>query len=119
MSKKISALVTRGTALKAQIKDLGTELKEIEAALIEAGGGENDDGNKAIVIESAPTIAAPEDLDEVRELLGEHFGKCFDKVVSYKPVKSFREVVSALAGRKAGKIITACETPKKPWLKWS
>jgi hypothetical protein len=123
MSKKIQDAiqdaVKRGSAIKAQIKDLSAELKEIETFLIEAGGGEDADGHTAKVIESTPVIAAPEDIEDAKALAGEHFGKLFEVVKTHKPVKSFREVAAALLGKKAGKLIALCEKPKAAWLKWS
>lgn len=119
MSKKIQTLVTRGHIIKSQIKDLNGELKEIEEALIEVGGGEDDDGRKAVVIEASSTLSAPEDIEDAKAIAGEHFGKLFELVKTHKPVKSFREVAAALLGRKAGKLIALCEKPKAAWLKWS
>ena len=120
MSKKIEALVTRGHHIRAQMKDLKDELAGIEHSLIDAGGGEDADGRKATVIESAPSIAVPENIDDAQGIAGEHFGKLFEKVVTYKPVKSFREVAGALLTKaKAGRIISLCEKPKAPWIKWS
>lgn len=120
MSKKIQSLVSRGHIIKSQIKDLSAELKEIEAALIEVGGGEDETGNKAAVIESKPTIATPEDISEAQTLAGEAFGKLFEVVKTHKPVDAFREVARALLPKKAAeKLIALCEKPKKPWLKWS
>lgn len=119
MSKKIQSLVTRGHIIKSQIKDLNGELKEIEAALIEAGGGEDADGRKATVIEATTTLSSPEDIEEAKAIAGEHFSKLFEVVKTHSPVKSFREVAAALLGRKAGKLIALCEKPKKAWLKWS
>jgi hypothetical protein len=119
MSKKIQTLVSRGHIIKSQIKDLSVELKEIEAELIEVGGGEDAEGRKAVVIESTPTIAAPEDIEDAKAIAGEHFGKLFEVVKTHKPVKSFREVAAALLGKKAGKLIALCEKPKAAWLKWS
>lgn len=119
MSKKIQTLVTRGHIIKSQIKDLSAELKEIEAELIEVGGGEDADGRKATVIEASSTLSAPEDIEDAKTIAGEHFGKLFELVKTHKPVKSFREVAAALLGRKAGKLIALCEKPKAAWLKWS
>lgn len=120
MSKKIEALIQRGYQLKDQIKDLTTELKDIEGKLMEAGGGELEDGRKVIVIESAPSITAPEDISEAQAIAGDAFGKLFEVVKTHKPVKSFREVAAAvLTKAKAAKLIKLCEKPKAPWLKWA
>lgn len=119
MSKKIQDAVKRGTAIKAQIDDLKSELKEIEVVLIEAGGGEDADGHKAKLIEASSTLSAPEDIEDAKAIAGEHFGKLFELVKTHKPVKSFREVAVALLGKKAGKLIALCEKPKAAWLKWS
>lgn len=120
MSKKIEALVSRGHHIKSQIKDLSAELKDIEAALLEAGGGEDADGRKAVVIESAPAIVVPDSIEDAQGIAGEHFGKLFEKVVTYKPVKSFREVAAALLTKaKSARLISLCEKSKAPWIKWS
>lgn len=120
MSKKIAAQVARGHQIRAQMKDLKEELASIEADLIEAGGGEDAEGRKAIVVESAPAIAAPEKIEDAQGIAGDHFGKLFEKVVTYKPVKSFREVAGALLTKaKAGRLISLCEKAKAPYIKWS
>lgn len=120
MSKKIESLVTNGHALKAQIKDLTAELKEIEAQLLEAGGGEDPEGRKALVIESKPTVGTPEDITQAQAIAGDCFGKLFEKTIVYKPVKSFADVAKALLPKaKAAKLVALCEVIKKPYLKWA
>lgn len=120
MSNKIQALVTRGHQVKAQIKDLSAELKEIEEKVIEAGGGEDADGRKAQVVESAPTISTPDDIEGAQAIAGESFSKLFDVVKTHKPVKGFREVAKALLTKaKCAKLIALCEKQKAPWVKWS
>lgn len=122
MSKHISALVSEGHKLKETIKLSGSRLKEIESALIEAGIGDHvdGDGHVAKVIQPSSAITTPADLDTVRDLLGDAFSKAFEKSISFKPVKAFKEVVGALLDkRKAAKVIAACEVEKSAYVKWA
>lgn len=121
MSKKIEALVLRGTEVRARIDELKAEMAEITENLIEAGGGLHPEtGHKALLIEPKPMIVMPESLDDVQALAGEHFGKLFETVKSHKPVKSFEDVAKALLPKgKASKLIALCQKAKTPFLKWS
>lgn len=112
MSKKIEALVTRGHHVRGQMNVLKDELTGIESSLIDA------DGRKTTVVESDPSIAVSENIEDAQGVACERFGKLFEKVVTYKPVKSFCEVTAALL-TKAARIISLCEKPKAPWIKWN
>lgn len=122
----IPDLVAEGARLKQTIKDGTARLKEIEAFLIEnAGvGAHNDsDGNTATVVQPTDSIALPADDEstaKVREIMGDNFGKLFERSVSHKPVKGFREVAAALLGKRSfTRLINLCSVAKSAYVKWS
>lgn len=120
----ISGLVTEGAAIKARAKADKKRLEEIEAQLIELGAGDyTGEGDTACkVIQPSPGIkVADGDIEPAREICGdEAFKKLFDRLVSYKPVKAFREVAEALlTAGKVKKLVALVEKPASPYVKWS
>lgn len=117
-------LVAEGARLKDSIKAQSTRLKEIEAELISLGQGVTEDGHghKANVIQPSAGVSFPADEEsaaKVRELAGEFFGKLFERVITQKPVKAFREIAAAVLPKKAAeKIVTLCESEKSAYVKW-
>lgn len=121
--KNVEPLVTEGALLKARIKADSERLKEITESLVTEGPGEYHGaaGEKALVIVQGPSIKpTAETIDELKASLGDSFGKLFDRVVSFKPVKAFREVAQAILPKgKAAKVISRCEVDSTPYVKWS
>lgn len=120
---QIAALVSEGSHLKATIKSQTERLKEIEATLLQSEHGEliGPDGTKALIVAPSPGIKPnSQDIDAVREIAGDNFTKLFDREVSHKPKKGFREIVAALfTPAKAQKIIGLCEKASVPYVKWT
>jgi len=120
---QVEPIVTEGAKLKARIKADSERLKEISERLVAEGAGEyhGAEGVKAIVVVPGPSLKpAAETIDALKTTLGDSFGKLFDRVVSYKPVKSFREVAGALMTKaKATRLIVQCEVAATPFVKWS
>jgi len=129
MSKTINALVAEGSKLKQTIKDSQARLKDIEGELIEQGVGdyEDTDGHIAKVIQPSAVIGLPtspkeqaETLEKVRDICGDDFGKLFDRLIFFKPVKAMAEIAAALLDkRKTKKLIELLEQPKSAYVKWS
>lgn len=122
MSQSIPDLVTEGAEIRKLVADKGKRLKEIEAALIAAGPGLHEDGKgtKVSVVAAGESVCVPADLDAVKEAAGEHFGKLFEREVSYKPVKGFAEIVGALFKKPAAKkILNLCRKVRSAYVKWS
>jgi hypothetical protein len=123
MPDEIITLVDRGSKLKSEIRLKQEELKEIDAKLIERGSGtyHGTNGTTCTVVVPNPGIKPSE--DDVRlamEVAGDHASKLFDKTVLYKPVKSFREVATALLTKaKAAKLINICLKASSPFVKWA
>lgn len=121
----IAKLVTRGHALKGEINERTTELKEIEAQLIEKHGAGSLQGAGAaqctVIIPNAgikPDAAAIEACQSVAGAAA--FKKLFEKVVTFKPVASFGAVAAALLSpAKAAKVIGLCEKSSSPFVKWA
>jgi threonine aldolase len=118
-----TTLVEAGAKLKAEIRTKQDALKEIEAHLIERGAGtyEGAAGESCTVIVPNPVIKPTADeIEAAREAAGDAADKLFTKVVSYAPVKAFREVVAALLSKaKAKKLIALCEKTSSPFVKWA
>jgi len=120
---EIAELVTEGSTLRAEIEVSNARLKEINAALIAQGSGKyaDPDGNEANVIIPGPGVKpTQEDIDEVRQITGDDlFKKLFERVVSFKAVKSFAEVAKALLTpaklRRVTELVTKESTPYVKW----
>jgi hypothetical protein len=116
-------LVGEGAALDAEIKAKAKRLAEIKAALgLLAPGeyvGRND--TRAKVIAPAASLKVDDDqLDSIRAVAGETFGKLFERVTSFRPVKSFRDVAAALLPKpKAAKLVALCEVPAAVQVRFS
>ena len=112
-------LRAEGAALKETIKTASTRLKEIEAELLKDGPGKFEECT--IVGESCQVIVPEGDDDaRVQELAGEHYGKLFERVTSWKCVKGFADVVNALFNaRTAEAILKRCTKVKSGFVKWN
>lgn len=123
MKLDIPALVREARQIKARQETDAGRLKEICAHLVEQGAGEYEggDGSKAVVVCPSPKLKVDSKrLEELQKLAGESFAKLFDKVVSFKPAKGFREVAAAvLTPARARKIVEACEEESSPYVKIS
>lgn len=123
----ISQLVAEGASLKASITSQSTRLKEIERTLIGHGSGTHTDGSeggaKAQVIPATVSITLPDnaaDVDQLKELLGEHSAKVLESSKTYKLVKGFRDKVQVLFKKRAlNKILALTTKPKAAYVKWS
>lgn len=127
MSKPITAeaLIEEGATLRNTIETSGKRLKEIEETLLSSlpsGKHDGANGTGCTIVAPSPSIKlGREDVDAVRELAGdEAFRKLFDRVVSYKPVKAFREVLAAVVVKKrpANGILKLTEKSSNPYVKW-
>lgn len=117
-------LVTRGAQLDAKIKTLGEELKGIRAHLVSAGHGEHrgENGERALVVFPSPVIKPDADAIADAQICAGRaaFGKLFERVVSFKPRKGFREIASAvLTPAKCKKLIERCEVESAPQVRFS
>lgn len=125
MPDDLRPLVRRGRDLDLEIKAKTDELKKIKQRLIAAGAGEHEgtDGAKALVIFPSPKIApAEENLGKVEKLIGpKRFTKLFDQVVSFRPVKAFREVLHALATdtTQEADVLALCESESAAQVRFS
>lgn len=123
----ISQLVAEGASLKASITSQSTRLKEIERTLITYGSGTHTDGSdggaKAQVIPATVSMTLPDnaaDVDQLKELLGEHSAKVLESSKTYKLVKGFKDKVAVLfKKREVNKILKLCTKPKAAYVKWS
>jgi len=122
---KTSEIVDRCHELEAQIKPAQEELKTLKGQLIDGGAGvyHGTDGRKATVISVSEKLEPNPNEEAVlaaKKIAGETFEKLFEKVVTYRPLKSFRELALALlTPAKARKVITACEKPGYTFVKLS
>lgn len=112
-------LRAEGASLKETIKTASTRLKEIEAELLKEGAQKYPECT--VVGESSQVIVPEGDDDErVKELAGEHYGKLFERVTSWKCVKGFTDVVNALfPARTAEAILKRCTKAKSGFVKWN
>ena len=123
----ISQLVAEGASLKASITSQSTRLKEIERTLITYGSGTHTDGSdggaKAQVIPATVSMTLPDnaaDVDQLKELLGEHSAKVLESSKTYKLVKGFKDKITVLfKKREVNKILKLCTKPKAAYVKWS
>lgn len=112
-------LRAEGASLKETIKTASTRLKEIETELLKEGPGKFEECT--VVGESTQVIVPEGDDDErVKELAGEHYGSLFERVVSWKCVKGFKDVVAAVfPSRTADAILKRCTKTKAGFVKWN
>lgn len=112
-------LRAEGATLKATIKDASARLKEIETELLKDGPGKFEECT--IVGESTQVVVPEGDEDEqVQKLAGEHYGKLFERVTSWKCVKGFKDVVTAIfPARTAEAILKRCTKTKAGFVKWN
>lgn len=122
---KITVLIAEGASLKARIEADSKRLKEINDQLISelpAGKHEGNDGTACSIVVPSPSVKpSAEDIDAVRQLAGdEAFKKLFDRMVSFKPVKAFREVLGAITDKRtAGRVLSLVEKEATPYVKWA
>ena len=112
-------LRAEGAKLKASIKEASARLKDIETILLTHGPGKFEECT--IVGESSQVVVpeGPED-EEVQKFAGEHYGKLFERVTSWKCVKGFKDVVTALfPARTADAILKRCTKTKAGFVKWN
>lgn len=95
-SSPIGELVDEGAALNERMKLDALRMAEIKTALIEKGPGEylGTNGAQVLVIFPAARIAPkPDAIPDISRALGpQFFGTLFDKIVSWKPAKSCRDI---------------------------
>lgn len=114
-----TALRKEGQKLNEEIKARRKRLDEITVELLKSGPGKHEECT--IVGESSQVVVPEGDEDEqVQKLAGEHYGKLFEKVTSYKCVKGFKDVVTALfPTRTADAILKRCTKLKSGFVKWN
>lgn len=120
----IAQLVTEGARAKRASEDFAQLQQDCAAELIRrCGPGEQSgDGCKALIVHPAPavkpdagTIAALK-----TSLPQDKFGKLFERLVVFKPVKAFRAVAAAiLTPAAAAKLFARVEVESKPYVKFS
>ena len=126
-AEEIAHLVARGAGLRASIAASKKSLEEVERALLSLEPGtyrtsEGQCASKVLVIDPSaainPTAAA---TAAVRDLVGDdHFRALFERCVSHKPVKGFRDVLKALCTpAKIKKVTALCEVPGTRYVRWS
>lgn len=64
-----------------------------------------------LVLTSGVPAAA---VEKVRALAGQAFGALFVEVLTFKPAADFRTAARAYLGRKAARLIAACESEAAP-----
>lgn len=114
-----ATLRAEGATLKENIKAASARLKEIETTLLEDGPGKFPE---CTIVGASSQVIVPEGDDDARvqELAGEHYGKLFEKVSSWKCVKGFADVVNALFNaRTAEAILKRCTKAKSGFVKWN
>lgn len=116
-------LASLGSALHSAIADSKTKLDEISKELIRRKEGEviGEGGERVLVIFPANTIKPDKAaVDKARDLLGELFGKLFERVVIYKPRKDFRARAAALlTPARHEKVISAVEVQSSAYVRYS
>lgn len=112
-------LRAEGASLKANIKAASERLKEIETELLKDGPQKYEECT--VVGESTQVIVPEGDDDEqVKKFAGEHYGKLFERVTSWKCVKGFKDVVTAIfPARTADAILKRCTKTKAGFVKWN
>lgn len=118
------SLIRRGRDLDRNIKAQSEELRGIKEKLIAAGAGDHagTDGAMAKVTLPGPTLKpSVQAVETVRARLGSlYFARVFTPTVVHKPVKGFREIITALLGAApAAELIAACEEPSAPQVRFS
>jgi hypothetical protein len=121
--QKIRELVTRGCELDEVVKAAQAKLGEIRAQLGELAPGKYEGANatSCTVVWPGPSLKVDEEtIQNLRaKLVAADFQKLFDKVVSWKPVRSFRDVAAAVLGKKAKAVVESCEVPSSPQVKFA
>jgi len=132
---RLAAKVDEAVALDREISQKTETLKALKAELIaeanhrdgdweDAGAGKRwtaagSDGSIARVNFPGASISKFEKGTPVEasalELVGDYWRKLFEPKVTFHPVKSFRELLPALAGKAtANKVLKLLETPNAP-----
>jgi hypothetical protein len=119
----IPDLVSEGWILQNRINADTDRLKQIKGVLIKAGGGKHYGarGGEALVIFPSPKIAPPKDqLGAVQDALGkDDFTTLFEKIISWVPVKSCRDVaMRVLPTAKLKKFLALCEVECSPQVRF-
>lgn len=132
--EELKAAIAEAVSLDREIAEKGKRLKALKAALVEEAAGrkgeyvetgnggrawrcEGKDGCLCNVVFPAPLLQssiAGAAVEAVRKLAGAAFGKLFGEVPTFKPVPDFRTVARAELGKKAAKLIAACENDSAP-----
>lgn len=115
----LAKLRTEGKKLSDEIKAKQARLKEINAELVKGGAQKFEE---CLVVAESTTLGFPSDEKEqavIRKMAGKDFGKIFDKVTTFKTVKSFKDVVEALFKANTAKaILERCSSTKSAYVKW-
>lgn len=122
---EITKLIAIGAELKARILDDTTQLKQIEAELIAKlapGKHATEDGRAGCNI-IFPGPALKPDEAAVTTIQGlvpkDVFKTLFERHVTFKPAKAFRELAAALVNKPLlKKVLSLCEKDSTPYVKW-
>jgi hypothetical protein len=120
----VPTLIAEGASLKSRITADTARLKEIEADLLRAlPAGEHQGANGATcrIVTPGPAVKPDaEAVDAVRQVAGDDvFRKLFERAVSFKPVKAFREVLAAITDKRTtAKVLALVERESTPYVKW-
>lgn len=132
--EEIALAVNEAAALDAECKAKYKRLSDIKRDLLNEAtrrpdehqsgktGGTNwnfvtDEGARVTVTFPTAGIACLQGEEDaaLREITGAAFGKLFEKRVTFSPVKSFREILSAVLPKpKAKKVLALVESPSTP-----
>ena len=124
-NQDIPATVSQAHAERATIEGARARLAELEKRLLALAPGKyqgTQPGEQVQVIQPAPSLKpSPEAIEFVRaQVEPDEAKRLFERVVSYKPVKSFRDIARAILTKaKAAKSIAACEVLSAPCLRWN
>jgi len=119
MPQDLTQLRKEGQKLSEEIKAKKKRLDEISAELLKGGAGKFEE---CTVVGESSQVVVPDGADDerVKELAGEHYGKLFERVTSWKCVKGFADVINAVfPTRTAEAILKRCTKPKAGFVKWN
>jgi hypothetical protein len=131
---ELKAAIAEAVRLDRELAAKGERLKGLKAALVreaarrkgqhvETGNGgrawrgEGQDGCVCNVVFPAPLLTSgvpAAAVEKVRALAGQAFGALFVEVLTFKPAADFRTAARAYLGRKAARLIAACESEAAP-----
>ena len=125
--ERIPDLVSERCLLRARMKEDGKRCEEIDAVLFKSGAGRYTGlrDEQLLVVFPGPGLETPRDEKDLAALRGDILGDAdfktlFERVVSWRPVKSCRDIaVRILTPMQLKKFLVACEVPSQPQVRFS